>query len=705
MKKSLLTIFSAALSLCAFAQPSPSWTMENSNFPNVSTGIRYMDAVNPNVVWAIGYDGTAPSRATNYFTRTINGGTNWNPGFIWADTNSFIPSSIQGIDANTAWVAAYAKPTQSKGAVFKTTNGGATWVNMNSAPMFTNSAAFVDFVAFTSPSLGIALGDPVAGEYEIWRTADGGGTWTQVPGANIPNPFSAAEYGLTNIYTHLGNHIWFGTNLNRIYHSADDGQTWSVAPQFTSAIGSATGIQDIAFRDANNGLALAYFGTGNATLWQTTDGGATWTNIPIAANFGLNDMCAVPGTNVYASVGAGTANTLLSYSTNDGASWTDWGSVGIQYLTVDFVDGANGWAGAFSDPFTASVDGMWKYTDVPLSSLAAPVAQYQMPPLACSGSVITLTNTTTGSLTPTYAWSGTGVTFAPSQTASNPTISVSSAGTYTVKLIATNGSGIDSTVQTINFVTCTAPSAAFTMTSSVCGSVAVTSTNSSTGSPTNAYMWQVSPASNVTITPGPAATQPNFNFGTPGSYTVTLNASSISGTAAATQVITVNALPVLSISSTNSVLCTGNAATITVSGASTYSWNSPAAVAGNTNAAVVVSPTVNTSYSVTGYSAAGCKASKTIVQVVSGCVGINALTSITEGVSIYPNPNSGSCAVKSTSDITLTVVNELGQIVKTITLNETNGHETVIDNLSNGLYFVYGSNHEGTFKQKIVVTK
>lgn len=704
MKKSLLSLFTVALSLSAFAQPSTSWTMQNSNFLNTSTGIRYMDAINPNVVWAIGYDGTAPNRATNYFTRTTNGGSTWNPGFVWPDTNSFIPSNIEGIDANTAWVSAYVKPTQNKGGVFKTTNGGLTWVNMNAVGMFTNSAAFVDFVAFTSPSLGIALGDPVAGEFEIWRTTDAGGNWSKVPGANIPNPLSASEYGLTNIYTKLGNHIWFGTNENRVYHSADDGATWSVAPQFTSSIGAATGVTDIAFRDANNGLALAYFGAGNSTLWQTTNGGATWTNIPIAANFGLNDMCAVPGTNVYASVGAGTANTLLSYSTNDGASWTDWGSVGIQYLTVDFVDGANGWAGAFSDPTTASFDGMWKYTDIPLSSLAAPVAQYQMPPVSCVGSAITLSNTSTGSTTPTYNWSGTGVTFAPSQTATSPTISFSSAGTYTVKLIASNGSGMDSTVQTISVITCAAPSAAFTMSSSVCGTVAANTTNSSTGSPAPSYMWQVSPTT-ATINPSSAVAQPAINFGTAGTYTVTLTASSISGTNMATQVVTVNPLPTLSISSTNSVLCVGYTATITVAGASTYTWNSPVAVAGNTNAAVAISPTVNTTYSVTGFSAAGCKSTKTFIQVVSGCVGINALTSNYEGVNIYPNPNNGECTVKSGSTITLTVVNEIGQIVRTVILNEENNYETTLNNLSSGIYFVYGSNHSVMFKQKIVVAK
>lgn len=705
MKKSLLTIFTAVLSLSAFAQPSSSWTMQNSNFPNTSTGIRYMDAVDPNVVWAIGYDGTAANSATNYFTRTINGGTNWNPGLVWPDTNSFMPSSIQGIDANTAWVAAYAKPTQSKGGVFKTTDGGVTWVNMNAVGMFTNAAAFCNLVAFTSPSLGIAQGDPVGGEYEIWRTMDGGGNWTKVPGANIPNPLTSSEYGLTNVYTHLGNHIWFGTNNNRIFHSADDGATWSVAPQFTSTAGSASGVTDIAFRDANNGLALAYFGAGNPTLWQTTNGGATWTNIPIAANYGYNDMCSVPGTNMYASVGAGTGNTLLSYSTNDGVSWIDWGSVGIQYLTVDFVDGSNGWAGAFSDPISAAFDGMWKYTDVPLSSLAAPVAQYQMPPVACFSTAITLTNTSTGSVTPTYVWSGTGVTFLPSQTATSPTLAISAPGTYTVKLVASNASGTDSTVQTINVVTCSAPSAVFSMSASVCGSAAVTTTNSSTGSPSPSYMWQVTPVSNVTVSPSPVAAQPSFNFGTAGTYTVTLTASSISGTNMATQVVTVNPLPTLTFSSTSSVLCTGNTATITVAGANTYTWNAPVAVAGNTNSAVAVSPTINTIYSVTGVSAAGCTRTQTFLQAVSGCVGINALTSANEGVIIYPNPNNGDCTIKAGSEITLTVINELGQVVKTLILNEANHNEATLDNLASGIYFVYGSNQSVVFKQKIVVTK
>jgi hypothetical protein len=218
-------------------------------------------------------------------------------------------------------------------------------------------------------------------------------------------------------------------------------------------------------------------------------------------------------------------------------------------------------------------------------------------------------------------------------------------------------------------------------------------------------MWQVTPVSSVTINPSPVVAQPAFNFGIAGTYTITLTASSISGTNMATQVVTVNPLPTLSISSTNSVLCTGNTATITVTGASTYTWNSPVAVAGNTNSAVAISPTINTTYSVTGVSPEGCKSTKTFVQIVSGCVGINAITSVYEGVTIYPNPNNGDCTIKAGSEITLTVINEIGQVVKTIILNESNHNEATLVGLAGGIYFVYGSNESVVFKQKIVVTK
>ncbi len=75
---------------------------------------------------------------------------------------------------------------------------------------------------------GVAQGDPVSGEYEIYVTTNGGEAWTPIPGANIPNPTSG-EFGITGNYCAFGDNIWFGTNQGRIFRSTDKGNTWAAS--------------------------------------------------------------------------------------------------------------------------------------------------------------------------------------------------------------------------------------------------------------------------------------------------------------------------------------------------------------------------------------------------------------------------------------------------------------------------------------------
>lgn len=463
MKKTLLSILGVASLGAAVAQnPSPSWTLsQNASFTMTSAAARYLDAVDNNVVWLTGYDGTGPNRNYNWWAKSSNAGATFTSGNVFADTNTYHIGNLEGINANTAWVSAFLKTSSDRGGVFKTTNGGGTWTNMAAANMYSVAGtSFVNFVTFFTPSVGLTQGDPVGGEFEMYRTSDAGATWTAVPAANIPNPLPG-EFGTINVYCRQGaNDVWFGTTKNRIYHSADAGLTWSVSAALTSTLGGALAIGDMAFVSPNLGLCSAYFGpTGNGTLtlWNTTDGGATWNQIPsIDPTMGLNDFCAIPGTSWYASCGNGQGNQLLSFSQDNGVTWSNWNSTQIGYVAIDFANSATGWVSTFSGP-TPTDGGLFKYTGNDLYVPTNASASFANPGAnLCASVAITMTNNSTGAPIPTYTWSTNPAANISNTAAINPSITFTAAGVYTITLAAQNGTAAASVQsKTVNVSICT----------------------------------------------------------------------------------------------------------------------------------------------------------------------------------------------------------------------------------------------------------
>ncbi|MDX2174823.1 MAG: T9SS type A sorting domain-containing protein [Bacteroidota bacterium] len=546
MKKQLLTIFSAIAVSATFAQVvSPSWqTLQNTSYTMAaSASCKFLDVVSPSVVWGVGYSGAGVSANFNDFTRSTNAGVSFSGGNIYPDTNTYVVANLEGIDANTAWVSAYEKLGQNKGAIHKTVDGGATWTNMTAPGMYTNAAAFCNVVAFTTPSVGITMGDPNAGnanEFEIWRTADAGATWTIVPGANIPNPTSG-EYGLVNIYTKWGtSNFWFGTNKGRIFRSTDAGLTWNAAVLPGTPTASLN-VNDIAFTTSLTGIAYVYNSSTTPSTFEeyvTSDGGATWTKITtIDPMLGRNDVCAVPGTNIFVST-ANTptvANAGLSYTKDNGVTWTSFGSNGIPYLQVDFFDQYSGWAGTFQSALATG--GIYKFNG-PTSIFSLPSSSVC---LVGPTATMVANNMSIGN-TGTYTWTaigGPGVSLS-SSTATNPTITYTANGTYTISLLSSNAFTTNTSSQVVTVVSCVAPTAAFNMASSTCTGAAISSTNTTTGSATLSYTWSVNPSTGVTITPNAIATNPSFNFANANTYTITLNVSNPVGNNSTTKTVTVS---------------------------------------------------------------------------------------------------------------------------------------------------------------------
>lgn len=71
----------------------------------------------------------------------------------------------------------------------------------------------------------------------------------------------------------------------------------------------------------------------------------------------------------------------------------------------------------------------------------------------------------------------------------------------------------------------------------------------------------------------------------------------------------------------------------------------------------------------------------------------------------FPNPNNGSFIIQSTSDMTVNILNELSQIIKTIKLDDLNNHKFTISNLAPGVYTIISLNNKQPTQNKVIVIK
>lgn len=153
----------------------------------------------------------------------------------------------------------------------------------------------------------------------------------------------------------------------------------------------------------------------------------------------------------------------------------------------------------------------------------------------------------------------------------------------------------------------------------------------------------------------------------------------------ATITLSVNPSPVVTASGSASLICTGQTATLTAGGATTYSWNTSA-----TTSVIAVSPTVSTTYTVVGTDANNCTAQTTITQSVSACTNLAKNSDVENFYKILPNPNAGEFIFEAsnlTQQSILEVYNSVGQLVHKTEVANGNNYLN-LKHLSNGLYYL-----------------
>ena len=315
----------------------------------------------PAAVWA----GTT---LTGLF-RTSDSGAHWTAAGLPPQETTIPVVAIAPSSPRTLYAGSQVQVSD-LGGVFASTDGGASWTRRNQGLAGLDDSA----VAIPPGSPGVlwtALSD--AG---LFRSANSGRRWVRVilpdspPNGMFFRDFEIAPSSAATFYA-LG--------LGALWRSTDAGAAWTQA--FASPGGPDLRLLRVDPADPFRlwgSIGFLPFGSTGIPLLLSTDGGDTWNTAP-TPNLGcvVADLQFAPSTpsTLYeggaksASFNCQFTHASLFRSTDDGATWTEvdaglaLAGHSVTALAVDTVDPQLVYAGTGHDSFPLTGDGVWKTTD------------------------------------------------------------------------------------------------------------------------------------------------------------------------------------------------------------------------------------------------------------------------------------------------------------------------------------------------------
>jgi hypothetical protein len=289
--------------------------------------------------------------------------------------------------------------------------------------------------------------------------------------------------------------------------------------------------------------------------------------------------------------------------------------------------------------------------------------------VSCSNPNINLTVNTTN-YNPTYLWAGPGITNILQNTATvnqpgvyscTITNGITTSTYVTTYTVGYNNSQLTININPQNNLLCT-PSTGLTL----------------TANGANTYTWMP----NIAISSNTLASvviNPTINT----TYTITgTTTGSCSGTS--TINILVKPKPLLTVQ-LDSIICAGQIATLTASGANTFTWNT-----GSNSPTIMVTPLVNSTYSVNGTDTNGCANQAIVKQSVVSCLGFKENFINDSEFILFPNPTVAEFTITSKTNyqnVRFELYNYLGELINSKILSEINTIINLSDH-SKGIYFV-----------------
>jgi len=275
---------------------NPSWTLIGPKPINTP----YTDPVVAGRVSALAVNPGDPSvvyagAAQGGIWKTTTAGSTWSPLTDRQASLAIGSVALDPTNSNTIYVGTgeenFAGDSYYGAGILKSTNGGTTWTHLCGpfcGPVgqdgFYGGGARIGALA-VSPANNQVILAAVALLFKdgIYRSADGGKTWTQVLSGN---PGTAVLFDSVNgntAYAALGNSFPGGTES--VFKSTDGGQTWSAANGSGANVLPIANAGRIVLAMDPSHTATLYAGIANVStgsllgLFKSTDGAGNWTQL------------------------------------------------------------------------------------------------------------------------------------------------------------------------------------------------------------------------------------------------------------------------------------------------------------------------------------------------------------------------------------------------------------------------------------------